>query len=152
MVESLDEPALLDRKSTRLNSSHLVISYAVFCLKKKTLGAPDVVRISQSSLCSQISSRRLAHNHRLAATGSGRSSSPGPRESALAAREFHSPSALSELPSRPPSCETQTCGCTSFALDATRRYVHSPVIRLNCGAVRGTTDSRPILTNGESSN
>src|SRR3989454_1438333 len=26
---------LLDRKSTRLNSSHLVISYAVFCLKKK---------------------------------------------------------------------------------------------------------------------
>src|SRR5256885_13237106 len=29
-------PALVeDRKSTRLNSSHLVISYAVFCLKKK---------------------------------------------------------------------------------------------------------------------
>src|SRR5256885_10830350 len=27
---------LRDRKSTRLNSSHLVISYAVFCLKKKT--------------------------------------------------------------------------------------------------------------------
>src|ERR1039457_1489078 len=27
---------LIDRKSTRLNSSHLVISYAVFCLKKKT--------------------------------------------------------------------------------------------------------------------
>src|SRR5256885_9608655 len=27
----------LDRKSTRLNSSHLVISYAVFCLKKKKL-------------------------------------------------------------------------------------------------------------------
>src|SRR5205814_8843064 len=27
---------LLDRKSTRLNSSHLGISYAVFCLKKKT--------------------------------------------------------------------------------------------------------------------
>src|SRR5256885_10398349 len=26
-----------DRKSTRLNSSHLVISYAVFCLKKKTM-------------------------------------------------------------------------------------------------------------------
>src|SRR2546426_9156579 len=29
------EQAGLDRKSTRLNSSHLVISYAVFCLKKK---------------------------------------------------------------------------------------------------------------------
>src|SRR5258708_25596979 len=27
--------ALLDRKSTRLNSSHQIISYAVFCLKKK---------------------------------------------------------------------------------------------------------------------
>src|SRR2546426_3016221 len=27
--------APIDRKSTRLNSSHLVISYAVFCLKKK---------------------------------------------------------------------------------------------------------------------
>src|ERR1039457_6401703 len=26
-------PTILDRKSTRLNSSHLVISYAVFCLK-----------------------------------------------------------------------------------------------------------------------
>src|SRR5256885_6871180 len=30
VVENLE-----DRKSTRLNSSHLVISYAVFCLKKK---------------------------------------------------------------------------------------------------------------------
>src|SRR5256885_9189482 len=29
------DDALRDRKSTRLNSSHLVISYAVFCLKKK---------------------------------------------------------------------------------------------------------------------
>src|SRR5256885_6950026 len=28
-------PCFVDRKSTRLNSSHLVISYAVFCLKKK---------------------------------------------------------------------------------------------------------------------
>src|SRR5256885_3781702 len=28
-------PPRADRKSTRLNSSHLVISYAVFCLKKK---------------------------------------------------------------------------------------------------------------------
>src|SRR5256885_9969357 len=31
---------MLDRKSTRLNSSHLVISYAVFCLKKKTCCIP----------------------------------------------------------------------------------------------------------------
>src|SRR2546426_9363532 len=32
-----------DRKSTRLNSSHLVISYAVFCLKKKTLPAKSTM-------------------------------------------------------------------------------------------------------------
>src|SRR3712207_7287366 len=30
-----DQAALADRKSTRLNSSHANISYAVFCLKKK---------------------------------------------------------------------------------------------------------------------
>src|SRR5688500_19185540 len=39
IVDELDHPdrreAQPDRKSTRLNSSHLVISYAVFCLKKK---------------------------------------------------------------------------------------------------------------------
>src|SRR5256885_12842258 len=33
LLEQLRES--VDRKSTRLNSSHLVISYAVFCLKKK---------------------------------------------------------------------------------------------------------------------
>src|SRR5258707_8250770 len=31
----LDNPTMADRKSTRLNSSHANISYAVFCLKKK---------------------------------------------------------------------------------------------------------------------
>src|SRR5256885_9496459 len=38
MTASSESPSLRklrDRKSTRLNSSHLVISYAVFCLKKK---------------------------------------------------------------------------------------------------------------------
>src|SRR3989454_8440329 len=40
-----------DRKSTRLNSSHLVISYAVFCLKKKkknniTIRRSDVTQYS----------------------------------------------------------------------------------------------------------
>src|SRR2546430_14122130 len=34
--------ACLDRKSTRLNSSHSQISYAVFCLKKKKPDAYDV--------------------------------------------------------------------------------------------------------------
>src|SRR5256885_4578349 len=38
-----------DRKSTRLNSSHLVISYAVFCLKKNT------------KLCAAFRMQRLAH-------------------------------------------------------------------------------------------
>src|SRR2546426_2358079 len=33
-----------DRKSTRLNSSHLVISYAVFCLKKKNRAAVPHLR------------------------------------------------------------------------------------------------------------
>src|SRR5256885_12666248 len=37
-----------DRKSTRLNSSHLVISYAVFCLKKKN--AQPAARSSPSTL------------------------------------------------------------------------------------------------------
>src|SRR5256885_7695788 len=32
-----------DRKSTRLNSSHLVISYAVFCLKKKNANLPALI-------------------------------------------------------------------------------------------------------------
>src|SRR5256885_7378976 len=39
LLNQLPEPTacdIADRKSTRLNSSHLVISYAVFCLKKKT--------------------------------------------------------------------------------------------------------------------
>src|SRR3712207_7283843 len=35
-VEVEGESLLLDRKSTRLNSSHANTSYAVFCLKKKT--------------------------------------------------------------------------------------------------------------------
>src|SRR5256885_4324285 len=34
-LEKYKEEKKRDRKSTRLNSSHLVISYAVFCLKKK---------------------------------------------------------------------------------------------------------------------
>src|SRR5256885_3781278 len=35
-----------DRKSTRLNSSHLVISYAVFCLKKKKLRLITSIAVS----------------------------------------------------------------------------------------------------------
>src|SRR5947207_7788744 len=39
-----------DRKSTRLNSSHTVISYAVFCLKKKKHSSDPCVARSLSSL------------------------------------------------------------------------------------------------------
>src|SRR5256885_8655085 len=41
-------PEVLDRKSTRLNSSHLVISYAVFCLKKKKI---DTILDSHHASC-----------------------------------------------------------------------------------------------------
>src|SRR5205807_5692231 len=41
-----------DRKSTRLNSSHLVISYAVFCLKKK----------NQRTACESTQSRRSKYS------------------------------------------------------------------------------------------
>src|SRR2546430_6550222 len=44
---------LLDRKSTRLNSSHSQISYAVFCLKKKN--------ISKSKTSIIISRKRTSH-------------------------------------------------------------------------------------------
>src|SRR5438034_5324103 len=39
-IDALPPTALGDRKSTRLNSSHTVISYAVFCLKKKNKQTP----------------------------------------------------------------------------------------------------------------
>src|SRR3712207_7468268 len=44
----VDERAELDRKSTRLNSSHANISYAVFCLKKKNnQDQPNLVVVAQ---------------------------------------------------------------------------------------------------------
>src|SRR5256885_7075462 len=46
-----------DRKSTRLNSSHLVISYAVFCLKKKK-------QPLRASFCSCTHARRPASQYR----------------------------------------------------------------------------------------
>src|SRR2546430_8522778 len=41
--------ATSDRKSTRLNSSHSQISYAVFCLKKKTTQLSDATRATTRS-------------------------------------------------------------------------------------------------------
>src|SRR5256885_13084278 len=48
-----------DRKSTRLNSSHLVISYAVFCLKKK-----KTKRTTQSSTFISVYCRLLPRRRR----------------------------------------------------------------------------------------
>src|SRR5687768_18278563 len=46
LVTDVVMPKMKDRKSTRLNSSHGYISYAVFCLKKKT----RKVRLSENQL------------------------------------------------------------------------------------------------------
>src|SRR5438874_8415428 len=43
-------PHVPDRKSTRLNSSHVEISYAVFCLKKKKIDAHDSARQLRTDL------------------------------------------------------------------------------------------------------
>src|SRR5438034_4962806 len=47
VIASLVE-LLADRKSTRLNSSHTVISYAVFCLKKKKKKQTDIAKRNRS--------------------------------------------------------------------------------------------------------
>src|SRR2546429_3425332 len=49
-TESGGEAADQDRKSTRLNSSHGYISYAVFCLKKKKTQSDGGVQIDPSSV------------------------------------------------------------------------------------------------------
>src|SRR5438132_5831506 len=51
-----------DRKSTRLNSSHTVISYAVFCLKKKI--CPQTLSGVERAPTLTVKSRRLPHHHR----------------------------------------------------------------------------------------
>src|SRR2546426_3029436 len=51
-----------DRKSTRLNSSHLVISYAVFCLKKKKLYEINPIGCTQPSCKSTLDASPTAVN------------------------------------------------------------------------------------------
>src|ERR1035438_10846622 len=53
-IERLDA---VDRKSTRLNSSHLGISYDVFCLKKKTR---VLTNDNQHNLASQVTAGHIA--------------------------------------------------------------------------------------------
>src|SRR5256885_8136513 len=52
-----------DRKSTRLNSSHLVISYAVFCLKKKTTPANVQLRLTARPATGLPDSHHSPHAH-----------------------------------------------------------------------------------------
>src|SRR5256885_3736137 len=55
----IEAAAARDRKSTRLNSSHLVISYAVFCLKKKKNSR--IKELMQISLCNAHPAVNVKH-------------------------------------------------------------------------------------------
>src|SRR3989449_3523923 len=68
VVTRIGDIALLDRKSTRLNSSHGYISYAVFCLKKKkktTLFARASTPSRRTQTASREERTRRAHRYGL---------------------------------------------------------------------------------------
>src|SRR6202521_1108454 len=67
-----------DRKSTRLNSSHLRISYAVFCLKKKTHFAQVEVynKAVQRGLLEKVAHTALASRETFYAPRAGRAILP----------------------------------------------------------------------------
>src|SRR5258705_6522973 len=56
--------SMIDRKSTRLNSSHLGISYAVFCLKKKKNLILDslIERLGKTHVTAPLARLRPRHN------------------------------------------------------------------------------------------
>src|SRR5436190_11031615 len=54
-----------DRKSTRLNSSHTVISYAVFCLKKKKKKKKIKKNIKKKTRTQKKINKRSIHTHEL---------------------------------------------------------------------------------------
>src|SRR3989442_6758125 len=56
--------SLADRKSTRLNSSHVRISYAVFCLKKKKKALAHLTQHTQrpKSTCALLTSTYACHS------------------------------------------------------------------------------------------
>src|SRR5690242_21084068 len=54
-----------DRKSTRLNSSHMSISYAVFCLKKKKKKKKNIKQIKKNKTKLQQLSSNIMHNSAL---------------------------------------------------------------------------------------
>src|SRR2546429_134780 len=75
-----------DRKSTRLNSSHGYISYAVFCLKKKRLQAIYAVLIYTTGFVAWELPRTVRHPQFVYATSWRREfSGPAPHEFALSA-------------------------------------------------------------------
>src|SRR5258707_11492116 len=59
LKELLQQQKLTDRKSTRLNSSHANISYAVFCLKKKTVTESYFTASAQKTRCAPAHTRDM---------------------------------------------------------------------------------------------
>src|SRR5947209_16456678 len=63
-IISTSRAEMVDRKSTRLNSSHANISYAVFCLKKKTVTLTHLLTIEAGNdLSVRINSRLRQFEH-----------------------------------------------------------------------------------------
>src|SRR5690606_39664559 len=66
-VLGMNAAMMEDRKSTRLNSSHVKISYAVFCLKKKNQNRPGVLHRRTEDEGEELHRRDTApgHAHRM---------------------------------------------------------------------------------------
>src|SRR5688572_31639355 len=92
LTDSLISPPLLDRKSTRLNSSHSQISYAVFCLKKKTPCLPRYWLLHVA-----VTPNRPSSDHDPAVTRSARIT-PGPAPFFSSAAAHARPDAFHPLP------------------------------------------------------
>src|SRR5690625_5463127 len=52
-----------DRKSTRLNSSHVAISYAVFCLKKKNNKTGKIAKLTKYTKVKEHDFQQTSHNN-----------------------------------------------------------------------------------------
>src|SRR3954467_5422912 len=77
MPSSGCQKCALDRKSTRLNSSHTIISYAVFCLKKKTrFQAGPPARPSHTHSRRSTPRHTRAHCHKCGKSLGGNESGP----------------------------------------------------------------------------
>src|ERR1035437_10924841 len=60
LVTTVQSSSHIDRKSTRLNSSHANISYAVFCLKKKKNKKPNTRRAQRHTTQTRRAHRELS--------------------------------------------------------------------------------------------